>query len=274
MAKKIVFTVGHGTADDGKTYDSGAVSKDGKFHEFKIAKEIGKFAQQYYNDNYNEKCDLINYDGGLSLNERINAVNKGGYDYVAEIHLNAGGGTGTECFYSIGNATGKKYAQAISKNIAAAFGVRNRGAKTRQGANGDYFGIIRATEPTANLIETLFIDTTADLNKLKTVDGQKKCGEAIAKAVATVRGLKKQTKATNKTENKKPSKKDEKNDFTPYVVRVTADALNVRAGAGTNYKVVKVVSKGEAFTIIDKKDGWGLLKSKVGWIALQYTEKV
>ena len=49
MAKKIIITIGHGTADDGKSYDSGAVSKDKKYHEFRIAKEIGKYAQQYYN---------------------------------------------------------------------------------------------------------------------------------------------------------------------------------------------------------------------------------
>ena len=57
MAKKIIITIGHGTADDGKSYDSGAVSKDKKYHEFRIGKEIGKYAQQYYNEHYSEHCD-------------------------------------------------------------------------------------------------------------------------------------------------------------------------------------------------------------------------
>lgn len=195
---KIVIAIGHGTADDGKTYDSGAVSKDRKYHEFKIAREIGKYAQEFYNSHYNEHCDLMNYDGGLSLQERINRLKDDTYDFIAEIHLNAGGGTGTECFYHHLSERGKKYAVSITDNIADAFDIKNRGAKIKLGSSGnDYFGIIRSTKPCSVLVETLFIDTDSDLNKIKTSDGQKKCGEAIAKAIAKVRGL---------TENLKPSK--------------------------------------------------------------------
>lgn len=59
-----------------------------------------------------------------------------------------------------------------------------------------------------------------------------------------------------------------------YIVRVTADTLNVRKGAGVGYKVVTTVKKGEAFTIVDEQNGWGKLKSGVGWISLAYTKKV
>ena len=62
--------------------------------------------------------------------------------------------------------------------------------------------------------------------------------------------------------------------FKPYVVRITASSLNVRAGAGTNYKINTVVHKNEAFTIVDKKGDWGKLKSGAGWISLKYTKKV
>ena len=59
-----------------------------------------------------------------------------------------------------------------------------------------------------------------------------------------------------------------------YKVQVTASALNVRAGAGTNYKVVKVVRKGQTLTIIGEKSGWGQLSDKSGWVSLNYTKKV
>lgn len=59
-----------------------------------------------------------------------------------------------------------------------------------------------------------------------------------------------------------------------FKVKVTADTLNVRAGAGTSYKVVKTVKKGEAFTIIDETESWYKLKSGEGWIAKKYCEKV
>lgn len=62
--------------------------------------------------------------------------------------------------------------------------------------------------------------------------------------------------------------------FTPYIVRVTADSLNVRAGAGTKYKVNTIIKKNELYTIVDEKDGWGKLKSGAGWISLNYAKKV
>ena len=53
-----------------------------------------------------------------------------------------------------------------------------------------------------------------------------------------------------------------------FQVSIICNALNIRSGAGTNYKAVGQVHKGQAFTIIQEKDGWGLLKSELGWICL------
>lgn len=61
---------------------------------------------------------------------------------------------------------------------------------------------------------------------------------------------------------------------TGYRVRVTASALNVRAGAGTNYRINTTVKKGEVYTIVGEYNGWGKLKSGAGWIKLSYTERV
>lgn len=61
---------------------------------------------------------------------------------------------------------------------------------------------------------------------------------------------------------------------TGYKVMVTADELNVRKGAGVGYKIVTSIKKNEVFTIIQEFKGWGLLKSKAGWINLKYTQKV
>lgn len=189
----ICIIVGHGKSKTGG-YDSGAVSKDGKYHEFRIAKEIARYATEYYNATFNEQCDCMNYHGTLYLSERIKIANQKKYDFVAEIHLNAGGGTGTEVFHSIGSANGKKIAAAISNKISKALGVTNRGAKTKKGSKGDYFGIIRQTSAEAVLIETVFIDT-ADLEKIKTAEGQRLCGIAIAQAIASARGIKAKTAA-------------------------------------------------------------------------------
>lgn len=74
--------------------------------------------------------------------------------------------------------------------------------------------------------------------------------------------------------NKINSNVEPGNEFESYLVEVTADVLNVRSGAGTNYKVVTTVKKGEVYTIVEQNNNWGKLKSGAGWICLDYTKKV
>ncbi len=69
------------------------------------------------------------------------------------------------------------------------------------------------------------------------------------------------------------------NTFTPYVVRVTADVLNIRKGPGTNYGTNGSINNGGAYTIVAESEGqgatkWGKLKSGAGWISLDYTKKI
>lgn len=179
---KVCFIVGHGKSKNGG-YDPGATK--GNYHEFKIAREIARNAWEYFNDNYTDVAELMNYNGDLYLTDRIKQANSKKYDFIAEIHLNAGGGTGSEVYYAKKSGKGKTMAAAISKSISSALGIKDRGARTKTGSGGtDYFGIIRQTKMEAVLIETAFIDS-GDLNKLKTAEGQKACGIAIAKAVAS-----------------------------------------------------------------------------------------
>lgn len=63
-------------------------------------------------------------------------------------------------------------------------------------------------------------------------------------------------------------------DNTEYQVKVTASALNVRSGPGTNYKILKAIRDKGTYTIVEEKDGWGKLKSEIGWISLSYTQKI
>ena len=63
-----------------------------------------------------------------------------------------------------------------------------------------------------------------------------------------------------------------KKEFKTYYIKVNTKSLNVREGAGTNYKVVKTIKKDEKWLIRDEKNGWG--KIRIGWIKLSYTKKV
>ena len=59
-----------------------------------------------------------------------------------------------------------------------------------------------------------------------------------------------------------------------FRVKVTANALHIRAGAGTNYKTVGVIRDRGVYTIVQTSGSWGKLKSGAGWICLDYTKRV
>ena len=65
---------------------------------------------------------------------------------------------------------------------------------------------------------------------------------------------------------------------TSYVVKITASALNVRSQPNTSSSIVNVLSRGGAYTIVEERSGWGLLKAysqkKNGWISLKYTKRI
>ena len=182
---KISVCIGHGKSQSGQ-YDSGAVASG--YQEFKLARAIGKCLKQELSK-YNCTVDLINYDGDKNLAERIRYVNSKGYDLNMELHLNAGGGTGPEVYYKHNSKQGKALAAAISKSIATNLGLKDRGAKTKLISGQDYFGCVREIKCMSFLVETVFIDTKGDRDKVIYASGQEQCAKAIATAVAKYYGL-------------------------------------------------------------------------------------
>ncbi len=95
--------------------------------------------------------------------------------------------------------------------------------------------------------------------------GEEKFARKIAKAICEYFGVK------YKKEVVKEEPKDEK---TEGIYRVRTDDLNVRKGPGVNFEKTNEVHKGDAFTIVEINGNWGRLKSGIGWINLNYTEKL
>ncbi len=65
----------------------------------------------------------------------------------------------------------------------------------------------------------------------------------------------------------------------PYLVKITADSLNICKGTGTDTAVVGAITDKGVYTIVEERSGtgaskWGRLKSGAGWIALDHTKKV
>ena len=61
---------------------------------------------------------------------------------------------------------------------------------------------------------------------------------------------------------------------TEYRVRVTIKDLNIRTEPRVRNGNSKGYIKPGVYTIVQEKDGWGKLKSGVGWIKLSYTTKL
>ena len=254
----ICISIGHGKSAKGG-YDSGALG--GNYQEFKIAREIGKYIGEIFKG-YDCKADVINYDATLYLTDRIAHVNKHGYDLAMEIHLNASGGTGSEVYYKHKSATGKKLAGAISKSIANTFGIRDRGAKVKiNPANGtDYFGFVRSCKCESLLIETVFIDTASDRKHVETAAGQRRCAEAIVKAVADFYGIKKKASiSANKPTTDKPS------ENKPATVRA-GDIVKIKGNKYATGQKIPVWVKLKKHTVKSISGNKALLKEINSWV--------
>ena len=59
-----------------------------------------------------------------------------------------------------------------------------------------------------------------------------------------------------------------------YLVKVTTDALNIRKGPGTSNAITGCIRDRGIYTIVETSGNWGKLKSGLGWICLDYTQKV
>ena len=58
------------------------------------------------------------------------------------------------------------------------------------------------------------------------------------------------------------------------LINVNVNKLNIRSGPSSNYVIVTQVKQNEVYTIVEEKEGWGKLKSGIGWLDLQYTQRI
>lgn len=118
-----------------------------------VAQLIDAFDAQgwYVTDCSNEESDV-----SAELREECRIANASGADLFIAVHFNAGGGTGTEVWH-YPYSSAKTYAQDVSRELASALGLPNRGAKSTTGLY-----VLNHTEMPAILIEVCFVDTEAD----------------------------------------------------------------------------------------------------------------
>lgn len=252
---KVLITIGHGTREEGG-YNPGACAFG--YEEFKLAREVGKWCQAHLNNNYDVKCDLWNYNGDLDLTERINKLQDNTYDYVAEMHLNAGKGTGSEVYCYNTSDKGYTVAKAICEKLCSEFGWRNRGAKV----SGGNYGIVDRTVPVSNLVEICFIDTLEDVKKVVDNNGQLKAGQMVAEGIAKGLGLKRKGES-------QPSKPSTPQNKTQHLKgTIITDYLTMRDRPDMYANAIRKLPNGYFFTVLYMENGWFKINhaGTEGWI--------
>lgn len=98
-------------------------------------------------------------------------------DLLVSLHMNAGGGTGTECLYATTKPELRPLAAELSRRFSEALGLKDRGAKGDDEGQHSKLGILRVPGVRSLLLEMGFIDNPEDLRKVR---------EGAAKALAEI----------------------------------------------------------------------------------------
>ena len=201
-----------------------------------------------------------------NLKNIVSKCNAHSVTYDVSIHLNAGGGTGVEVLYYPTSSKGKSMATKMSKNIASALGLKNRGAKSR-----DNLYVLKHTKSTAVLVECCFVDSTTDKKKWN-VDKCAKAivesllGKTISSSTSSSSGSSGSSSTTSKLYRVRKSWSDAKSQIGAY-----ANLDNAKEACKEGYTVYDwngkaVYSKASATTtnLYRVRKSWDDVKSQLG----------
>lgn len=237
----------------------------------RIADKIEKRLNEY--DGY----ELLRVDdttgvNDVALRKRSNAANEFKADFYLAIHHNAGvnGGSGggiVAFVYIKPDRESVEWQNELYDELIRTTGLKGNRATPLGRAN---FHEVREPKMPAVLLELGFMDSKVDVPIILSEKFADQCAEAITRVIVKRGGLKKKTAAKPTT------------DAATYKVRVIANSLMIRSGAGTTHKAVgKITDKGVYTVVEESKNGkWGLLKAyaddRNGWISLnfKYVERV
>lgn len=168
--KNFIIAVGHTRSG---TKGCGVISK---LNESNCTREICSLLVEYLKAK-GHNVYLLRVDDGNTYNyedcyvraKEANAIFKTKeVNLYVEIHINAGGGTGTEVCITGKSDYAKTYAEKVSSSISNSLKIRNRGIKVRS------LIVLNKTVMPAILVECLFADSS---------DAEKYDPDIIAKAI-------------------------------------------------------------------------------------------
>lgn len=258
------FTV---TIDSGHGHNTpGKRAVDDSFREWDINDRVADYLQPMLESKgitvY--RVDDVTGETDVSLNARLQRAINYNSDLHVSIHQNATGdgwtdATGTETYYSVlGSQKSQDLAKQVANKMAEYIGTKNRGNKD---ASQSLFITREFTRAgiDANLYEGLFMSNQQDVEQMKTEEYANSYAKAIAESILSTY----RSEISNE----------------PFTVRVKKDlgeTLTVRDKAHYTGEMTGEVVPGEVLTIVDVENGWGKLKSGLGWINIsgKYVEEI
>ena len=256
----ITIDAGHGHNTPGKR------AVDDSFREWDVNDRVADYLQPMLESKgitvY--RVDDTTGQTDVSLNGRLQRAIAHNSDLHVSIHQNATGdgwtdATGTETYYSVlGSEKSQSLAKQVAQKMADYIGTNNRGDK---GTTNELFITREFTRVgiDSNLYEGLFMSNQQDVEQMKTEEYANSYAKAIAESILS----------TYRSEI----------SSEPFTVRVKKDlgeTLTVRNKPHYTGEYVTEIAPGTVVTIVSVKDGWGELKSGLGYINLssKYTEEI
>lgn len=256
----VTIDAGHGHNTPGKR------AVDDSFREWDINDRVANYLEPMLESKgitvY--RVDDTTGETDVSLNERLNRAINYGSDLHVSIHQNATGdgwtdATGTETYYSIlGSQKSQDLAKQVASKMADYIETKNRGAKD---ASQSLFITREFTRAgiDANLYEGLFMSNKEDVAQMSESSYANQYAKAIAESILNT------------------YRREISNE--PFTVRVRKDleeTLTVRNKPHYTGEMTTEVAPGTVLTIVDVENGWGKLKSGLGWINIsgKYVEEI
>ena len=146
-----------------------------------------------------------------------------------------------------------------------------------RGVKKENWYVINQNRIPAVLVEGGFMDGSKDYNYIISDAGQTEYARAVADGLIEFLGLKK----TSSTPTSAPTPSTTPNSTeVPFLIKVDkvekGDVLNIRKEPNDDADKTGKLEYNDpnSYTIVEVKNGWGKLKSGIGWINLYYTKRV
>jgi N-acetylmuramoyl-L-alanine amidase len=240
--------------------------------QYKIKARLEQLGFQVYltNPNPGTVRDISLTKRATLANNKWTSLGKPNAVFVS-LHANAYGtwttANGVEVFHAKNASTkSKNYAKIVCKHIHNTL-KSLRSDSVNRGVKSENFTVIyKATMPSI-LIEYAFYTNKKDLEILK--NKRDDLCEATVKALCECFGI----------TYKAPTPTPAPSTPTNYIVKIIytgKEGLNIRQEPNASSKIMGQVYEGQAFTIVEEKNGWGKLKSGLGWISLnsKYVKRI